>query len=232
MKTDKADFTTFILRNQDKDPLTEQELQANADILILAGSETSATLLSGVTFYLAKSPEILKKVCDEVREAFSRESEINITSCNGLKYMLGVLEEGLRVYPPAPSGFPRIVPAGGEMISGKFVPGGTAVAVNPWTAYNSSRNFKDPKSFIPERFMGDPRFADDKRSALQPFSAGPRNCLGRNLAYSEMRLILARVLWNFDFKLAPDSEDWVKKQQVFVLWEKGPLNVYLRPVKR
>ena len=47
-----------------------------------------------------------------------------------------------------------------------------------------------------------------------------------------MRLILARVLWNFDFKLATESENWVADQQVYVLWEKGPLNMYLIPVKR
>jgi cytochrome P450 len=126
-KTDKADFTTFILRNQDKDPLTEKELQANADILILAGSETSATLLSGVSYYLCKNPIIMQKLCDEIRGAFKSEDEINITTCNGLKYMLAVLEEGLRMYPPAPSGFPRIVPRGGEIISGKFVPEGVSV---------------------------------------------------------------------------------------------------------
>jgi len=144
MKTDKADFTTFILRNQDKDPLTEQELQANADILILAGSETSATLLSGVTFYLIKNPNILKKVCAEVRGAFATESEINITSCNGLKYMLGVLEEGLRMYPPAPSGFPRIVPAGGEVISGKFVPGGVSPSNShlSWVPMSNCKSFR------------------------------------------------------------------------------------------
>ena len=126
MKTEKADFTTFILRNQDKDPLTEKELQANADILILAGSETTATLLSGVSYHLCRNPRVLKLLCEEIRGAFKSEDEINITACNGLKYMLAVLEEGLRMYPPAPSGFPRIVPSGGEVISGRFVPGGVS----------------------------------------------------------------------------------------------------------
>ena len=50
-----------------------------------------------------------------------------------------------------------------------------------------------------------------------------------SLAYVEMRVILARVLWNFDLALAEDSKQWRKDQKVFVVWEKGPLNVYLTP---
>lgn len=47
-----------------------------------------------------------------------------------------------------------------------------------------------------------------------------------------MRTILARIVWNFDLKLAPDSQDWMERQKVYLLWEKGPLNVYLSPVRR
>jgi cytochrome P450 len=57
---------------------------------------------------------------------------------------------------------------------------------------------------------------------LQPFSVGPRNCIGRNLALAEMRLILARVLWNFDFELCPESERWAE-QKVMSLWIKPEL---------
>jgi cytochrome P450 len=53
-----------------------------------------------------------------------------------------------------------------------------------------------------------------------------------SLAYSEMRIILARVLWNFDLKLAGDSEDWLERQQCYLLWRKPALNVYLTPVVR
>jgi cytochrome P450 len=65
-------------------------------------------------------------------------------------------------------------------------------------------------------------FYKDNRAVLQPFSVGPRNCIGRNLAYNEMRLILARVLWNFDLELCEESSGW-NEQKSFVLWEKPPL---------
>lgn len=53
-----------------------------------------------------------------------------------------------------------------------------------------------------------------------------------SLAYTEMRLILARVIYNFDMKLADDSTDWLKRQKVWFFWNRPALNVYLTPVKR
>jgi averantin hydroxylase len=62
---------------------------------------------------------------------------------------------------------------------------------------------------------------------------GTRNCIGKNLAYAEMRLILAKVCWNFDMQLDEDRcADWMRDQKVFVLWEKPPLWVKLAPVKQ
>jgi cytochrome P450 len=90
-------------------------------------------------------------------------------------------------------------------------------------------NFTSPNSYLPERWLHPTpsRFIDDNRAVLQPFSVGPRNCIGRNLAYNEMRLILARVLWNFDLELCPESENWTE-QKIFFLWEKLPLFLKLK----
>lgn len=53
-----------------------------------------------------------------------------------------------------------------------------------------------------------------------------------SLAYVEMRIMLARMIWNFDLVLADDSQDWMERQMIYVLWAKGALNVYLKPVVR
>ncbi|EMR61768.1 putative cytochrome p450 protein [Eutypa lata UCREL1] len=96
--------------------------------------------------------------------------------------------------------------------------------------YHPQKNFTLAESFIPERWLGDARFVNDKKDILQPFSFGPRNCLGKNLGYAEMRLILARILWNFDPKLDESSRDWLDQEE-YTLWDKKPLNVYLTPRK-
>ncbi|KAF4784431.1 cytochrome P450 [Colletotrichum scovillei] len=228
----RADLMEGLLKKREEWNLSLQQLEGNASIIIIAGSETTATLLSGVTYLLLKNPEKMKKLVNEVRTTFDKESDVDLTSVNKLTYMLACLDEALRLYPPVPTGLPRTVPEGGAMVRGEFLPAKTTVAVHQWAMYHNEANFKNPFLFHPERFLGDPEYASDRREAFQPFHIGPRNCLGRNLAYVEMRIMLARLLWNFDLVLAEDSKAWMETQKIYTLWEKGPLNVYLKPVMR
>ena len=55
----------------------------------------------------------------------------------------------------------------------------TIVNINQYCSMTSASNFRDPMKFIPDRWLGDPKYADDKRDAVQPFSVGPRNCPGQ-----------------------------------------------------
>ncbi|KAJ5124310.1 Cytochrome P450 [Penicillium bovifimosum] len=224
----RPDFLSNVLKQPVEKGMTEDELVSNSYVLIIAGSETTATLLSGVTYYILTVPGVLDKLKAEIRGAFSSEEQITWSAVNQLKYTLAVLNETLRMYPPLPYGFPRIVEGEGDWICGRWVPGGTSVGIPILAAHMSSKYFKNPESFIPERFIGDAEYESDDRNALQAFSAGPRNCLGRNLAYAEMRLILARMVWNFDMELSDDSKEW-RKQPSFVVWDKGSLNVTLTP---
>ncbi|OJJ47271.1 hypothetical protein ASPZODRAFT_151782 [Penicilliopsis zonata CBS 506.65] len=229
-QTDRPDFWSYVLRYNDERGLRENEIEGNAGMLIIAGSETTATLLSGCTFYLLKNPDVLQKLVEEIRGAFKSMDEITFLAVSHLKYTHAVLEESLRLYPPVPGILPRCVPEGGAFIDGTFIPQGTSVSVAHYSTYHSSSNFADPDSFIPERWLDNPdaRFSADKRDVLQPFSYGPRNCLGKNLAYAEMRVILAKVLWNFDLSLQPECANW-NQQLSFTFWSKGPLMVKLKP---
>lgn len=106
--------------------MTFPKLKANSSILIIGGSETTATLLSGVTYFLLTNPIAMKKLTDEVRSAFKDESEIDFVSSSNLPYLLACLEEALRMYPPVPIGLPRVVPAGGATICDEFIPEGVS----------------------------------------------------------------------------------------------------------
>ena len=72
-------------------------LKANASVLIIAGSETTSTLLSGITYLLLRNPEQLERLTDEVRSSFKSDDEITLLSVNKLEYMLACLNEGLRL---------------------------------------------------------------------------------------------------------------------------------------
>ncbi|MCJ1442591.1 MAG: hypothetical protein MMC23_003087 [Stictis urceolatum] len=227
---ERPDLIEGLLRKKEELNLGLDQLIANAEILIIGGSETTATLLSGVTYYLLTNPEALQKLVREVHTTFKSEDEINLISVGQLPYMLACLNEGLRMYPPIANGLPREIPARGAQILGEYVAAGTYVSIHQWALYRREEYFTSAAHFHPERFLGDPKFAQDRLDALQPFHIGPRNCLGRNLAYSEMRLILARMVYNFDMRLDESSIGWIK-QRNYLLWQKGPLRVHLAPAR-
>jgi cytochrome P450 len=101
-------------------------LQANSSSILIAGSETTATMLSGVTYLLLSNPDAMKKCVEEVRTSFKSEAEITLMSVNCLTYMLACLNEALRSYPPVPFGMPRQVPSGGAAVAGEFIPEGVS----------------------------------------------------------------------------------------------------------
>jgi cytochrome P450 len=207
--TERPDFMSFIMRNdKEGNQMSRAEMEATAEVLVVAGSETTASLLSGVTYYLCTYPEILKKVTAEVRNAFDSDDDMDINSINRLEYMLAVLHEGLRIYPPAPSALPRVI-MNGDTVSGRWVPPGvsnfgplmlitssfsnarmqTTVGVYQFAAHHYSKNFYEPESFRPERWLPNPpaEFTNDNREAVQPFSTGPRNCIGKKYVNSSLQ---------------------------------------------
>ncbi|KAK7958457.1 cytochrome p450 [Apiospora saccharicola] len=231
LDTERPDLIEGLLKKQTDLPF--DQISAAAATLIVAGSETTATLLSGALFLLAKNRECLAVLTREVRSTFQRDDEITLSSVGCLSYMLACLNECLRMYPPVAIGLPRVVPKGGAAVAGRFVPEGTVVSVWQWAINHDERFWANPWEFHPERFLdNDPRYQGDLLDAMQPFSTGPRNCIGKNLAYAEMRLILAKIIFNFDIHLADDSEDWIDRQDVYFLWEKPALHVHLTPVSR
>lgn len=99
-----------------------------------------------------------------------------------------------------------------------------------WAINHKPEYWTDPHSFHPERWTGeDARFAHDRLDAAQPFLVGHRGCLGQNLAYAEMRLILAHLVYHFDIRLCDEGLDWLD-QKNYILWDKPALEVYLDPV--
>lgn len=124
---ERPDFFGNILKHSHTEKgFSFPEMVSNGSTLIIAGSETTATLLSGVTYLLLRNPRVLAKLQDEVRSAFEKEEEIDLDSCNKLEYCLATLTEALRMYPPVSPGLPRIVDAQGDLIAGNWIPGGVS----------------------------------------------------------------------------------------------------------
>ncbi|KAK3367574.1 cytochrome P450 [Podospora didyma] len=225
------DFTSRILATNEskKASLSSTEIILNMALFISAGTDTTATALTGWTYFICTHPFVYNRLVREVRDAFplsdSEEDAIKWDRVKNLRYLEATLHEALRLFPPSPASQQRVVPLGGATIDGYFLPAGTTVAVSPWSATHSALNFREPDSFIPERWLreDDESFAGDKLNASLPFGTGPRVCIGKNLADMEMRLIAAHLLWSFDMDL--DRGDYEEKNSVW------GLDGRLRPMK-
>lgn len=163
------------------DGLQFKEIVSQSNTLLVAGSETTASALSDILYYLLINPKALAYLKEEIHTAFSRKGEINIQRVNHLPYLQAMIKESLHIYPPIPNILPRTTPHPGEVICGKYVPRDTSIRLYHYACYHSSKNFFKLSSFVPERWLNnnDSRFAYDDKNAFHPFSYGPRNCLGK-----------------------------------------------------
>lgn len=175
-----ADFFSNLLSSKAKERDNEEWLLANANVLVIAGSDTTATALTAITYYLALDPDKQRALQDEIRGAFESAQSIKTDSLAGLPYLNAVIEEGLRLFPPTAFGLPRESP--GAMVDGVWIPKGTVVHTSSWTTTHDERYFTNPRSFIPERWLpplhprADATFNGDDHNAARPFSLGPRGC--------------------------------------------------------
>ncbi|KAH8746512.1 cytochrome P450 [Diaporthe sp. PMI_573] len=135
------------------------------------------------------------------------------------------------MYLPAAQTPLRVSP--GAELEWEHIPKGTVITVFQWATYHNANNFHDPDNFRPERWLPtnhelyDPVFANDNKQCFHPFSFGVRDCVGKNLALSELRVAISRLLYRFDLELAPGQEDWLDDGRVLVVWVKDPLRVKL-----
>lgn len=108
--------------------LSKAEMYANANIFMIGGTETTATLLSGLTYHLLRNPDKMHTLQAELRSSFMTEDDITIEGLMAQKYLHACIEEGLRMYPPVSNGLPRVVPPEGAFIDGRDVPAGVSIS--------------------------------------------------------------------------------------------------------
>ncbi|CBX99323.1 similar to cytochrome P450 monooxygenase [Plenodomus lingam JN3] len=228
--SDRADFLTKIIEAREAASISDSQIAAHSSDFVynqsIAGSETTATTLSCMAYYLLKNPSILSQLQNEVRSSFTRYEDITAATTIPLKYLKAVINEAMRVYPPLPFALPRVVPQGGCTVDGHFLPGGTVVSTSTFAASMSTANFSEPWRFKPERWTG--KNCTDDLDASQPFSYGTRSCMGRSLGWMELQTIMAKIIYRYDMEPVDDTVDWHRDSRMHTLWEKPPLMVRLK----
>jgi cytochrome P450 len=216
-----------------------QELWAEANNFIVAGTDTSSLTLAATFFYLTHNLTCLKRAQREVREAFKGqdiEDVRNGVALNSCRYLRACLDETMRLTPPVPGILPRTVLPGGFEIDGHFLREGTEVGVSPYSIHHNAKYFPKPFEYRPERWLDEGEELDIAQEAYAPFSLGPRSCIGKGMAYMEMMITMARILILFDVKnvstlgegksIREGGSGWKGEFQIrdcFIAFKEGPM---------
>ncbi|KAJ4305706.1 hypothetical protein N0V90_001237 [Kalmusia sp. IMI 367209] len=209
----KLDIFHFLCAARDPmtgEPYSEEALQGEAAMLIVAGSDSTSSVLAGFWFYISRNESAYKRLTTEIRTTFKSSDEIvtgpKLASC---VYLHACIDESLRAAPAGPSEFAREVLPGGTTINGEYFPQGVVVGCAHWAMGHNEQIFGDPNHFRPERYIPSEAtgvtMEDVNRikSYYQPFLIGPTNCVGKNIAMMEMALIISRTLFRLDLQAAP-----------------------------
>ena len=123
LEKERPDFLQHVSEHsRDGNALTETEIEKTAATMIVAGSETTGTLLSGIVSHLIKYSDVMDRLVQEIRSAYTAEDEMTTASLARLPYLEAVIQETLRIAPPVPTGMPRVVPTGGANVCGTWLP--------------------------------------------------------------------------------------------------------------
>ncbi|MCS6909070.1 MAG: cytochrome P450 [Anaerolineales bacterium] len=198
----EADLLSMLLAAREEGDgrgLSDEEIRDEIITIFLAGHETTATLLSWTWYVLSRQPQILSRLEDELARVLSGRTP-TFDDLPRLTYTRLVLDETLRLYPPAWM-FVRTAVADDEL-GGYHVPAGASIFLSPYVTHRLPEFWPEPETFDPERFRPEAVEARHKL-AYFPFAAGPRKCIGDQFALVEATLLLATIAQRYRLKAVP-----------------------------
>jgi cytochrome P450 len=232
---------TLLRADNDFSLHRRRQIVAEGMLLAVGGSDTTSAALTMALYLLTQHPQVADDVRSEVASALAAarpadalaEAAVLKDSCPLLN---AVINETLRLYPPGLSGLQRETPKEGLALtvegSPVWIPGNVVVTVPPYSVHRDPRHFSPaPHAFRPERWLRPEQEEHMNASgAFMPFGYGPTSCAGREVAYVEMRLFLARLLQAFELRFA-DTFDAAAFEHglrdLFTLHIKVPLQLHL-----
>ncbi|MEL6719563.1 MAG: cytochrome P450, partial [Bacteroidota bacterium] len=198
------DLLSMLLDARDAETgegMTDEQLRDEAITIFSAGHETSANALAWTLHLLAQHPEFVEKLRAEEAHVLDGKTP-TFDDLRQLQYHQQVIEEGMRLYPPAHALGREAIEE--DEIDGVKIPKNGVVFISIFALHRSPKYWKDPLQFNPDRFSPEEKKKRPKLTYL-PFGAGARMCIGNHFAMMEMQLLLARLIRHFDFETASDE---------------------------
>ena len=199
---DTGDLLSMLLLARDEETgqgMNDRQIRDELMTMLLAGHETTANTLAWTWYLLSQHPEVEQRLYTEVDEVLGGTLP-TVEHLSELKYTNMVLEEALRLYPPACI-FGRKAIADDEL-GGYPIPANSMILVSPYAVQHHPDYWPDPERFDPERFTPE-HTAERPHYAYFPFSSGPRMCIGSSFAMMEAQLILATIVQRYRLRLVP-----------------------------
>jgi unspecific monooxygenase len=178
-------------------PVSRRRLADQVATMISAGHATTALALFWALYLVASAPSVQQRIAQEAGP-IDLGTEGAAEALGRLVYTRAVVQESLRLYPPA-YGLFRVARRADEA-AGVEVPKGAVVMIAPWLLHRHRKLWTEPDRFDPERFL--PGSPPPERFAYLPFGAGPRVCVGAQFALTEATLVLARLVQAFEIRRA------------------------------
>ncbi|KAI8162029.1 Fumagillin dodecapentaenoate synthase [Colletotrichum sp. SAR 10_70] len=196
-----------------KNGMSREECEAEGLFALVAGSDTTASVIRITLLHLMSNARVYSKFKDVIQQAVKAGVSTPITYDEGTKipYLRALIYEGIRIRAPATGLYPKTVPPQGETIHGVFVPGGTAICMNAPAMLKSRAMFgADADLFRPERFLevDDATRASLEREVEMAFGYGRYMCAGKPVAFMELFKTFFELMRNFDFELANPVKPW------------------------
>jgi cytochrome P450 len=204
-RRDEPDLLSMFLSARDEDTgtgMTDRQLRDEVMTMLLAGHETTSLALSWTYYLLSRHPDVERSIADEVDRVIG-DARPGFAHVDRLVFTRRVLEESLRLYPPA-WGFSRLA-LGDDEIGGYRIPRGSMVFLIPFVVHRRPNLWPEPDRFDPGRFAPE-REAARPRFAYIPFGGGPRGCIGNQFAMVEAQLIVAAIAQRYRIELVPGQE--------------------------
>lgn len=212
--SDGGDLLSSMILARDSETgeaMSDEQLRNQIMTLMLAGYDTTASALTWTWYLLSQNPAAAERLRLEVRSTLG-DRPPRYTDLERLPYTRMVLNESLRLFPPAWTLGRRAL--GEDEIGGYYVAPDTVLAICIYTLHRHPGFWKDPDSFVPDRFSPE-NSAGRHRFAYVPFGAGPRQCIGNTFGLMEASLIIAAIVRRYSLQLVRGTE--VQPQAVFVL---------------
>ncbi|MBV9688760.1 MAG: cytochrome P450 [Ktedonobacteraceae bacterium] len=220
------DMLSMLIRAHDEESgatLSEDELLGHIGVFFAAGHETSANALTWTLFLLAQHPQVAADLLDELQSVLYGEAP-TVEQLQHLPLLDRVVKESMRVLPPSPLQW-RVTSQMTE-IGGYALPSGTELIISTYQTHHMPEIYPQPKVFTPARWEA----ISPSVFEYNPFSAGPRMCIGASFAIMEIKIVLALLLQRYRLQCLP--RPLVNRFGLMIITPKGGLPMIVQKQDR